>query len=69
MKGGTVSFLLSGNSCFTSQNLTSFFAKRLFDVNIVLLRLITFLPCVNGYETLSLFLLGFGPSKWPCLMN
>lgn len=60
LKGGPVCFLPSENSCCGRQNLTSFFAKILFDVNIVLLRLITFFLYVKGYESLHLFLLGFG---------
>ena len=41
VEGGLVGFLPCEN-CFIPQILTSFFAKILFNVNIVLLRLITF---------------------------
>lgn len=39
---GPIHFIPSEN-CFIAQHLTGFFAKSLFDVNIVLLRLTTFL--------------------------
>lgn len=68
MKGGLVSFLPWENSCFTPQILTSFFAKILFDVNIVLHRLITFF-CISRYMKLPVFLLGVGTTQWPSLMN
>ena len=42
MEVGPLHFLPSKN-CFVAKNLTTFFAKSLFDINMVLLRLITFL--------------------------
>lgn len=42
MEVGLIHFLPSKN-CFVAKNLTTFFAKSLFDVNMVPLRLITFL--------------------------
>lgn len=42
MEVGPIHFLSSKN-CFVAKNLTTFFAKSLFDVNMVPLRLITFL--------------------------
>lgn len=53
MEVGLIHFLPSKN-CFVAKNLTTFFAKSLFDVNMVPLRLITFLLSVNGNETLYL---------------
>lgn len=67
---GPSSFLPFENACFIPQNLTSFFAKTLFDNSIVLLGLITFLLYVTGHGTLCLCLCQASePSEWPCLTS
>jgi len=54
MEVGPIHFLPSKN-CFVAKNLTTFFAKSLFDVNMVPLKT-NYFPSfsVNGNETLYL---------------